>query len=117
HAPRGRRRRRGSPGPAPPRWPWPRQHGGAGPRPRRGGQLGGGRRARGAPAVAYPRRTGGMMAAVVRIFLLDDHEVVRRGLTELFDAEDDLEVVGEAGTAEQALTRIPSARPDVAVLD
>ena len=58
-----------------------------------------------------------MMAAVVRIFLLDDHEVVRRGLTELFDAEDDLEVVGEAGTAEQALTRIPSARPDVAVLD
>jgi len=57
------------------------------------------------------------MAAVVRIFLLDDHEVVRRGLTELFDAEDDLEVVGEAGTAEQALTRIPSARPDVAVLD
>ena len=58
-----------------------------------------------------------MMAGVVRIFLLDDHEVVRRGLTELFDAEDDLEVVGEAGTAEQALTRIPSARPDVAVLD
>jgi two-component system, NarL family, response regulator DevR len=58
-----------------------------------------------------------MMTAVVRIFLLDDHEVVRRGLTELFDAEDDLEVVGEAGTAEQALIRIASARPDVAVLD
>ena len=54
---------------------------------------------------------------MVRIFLVDDHEVVRRGLTELFDAEDDLEVVGEAGTAEQALTRVASARPDVAVLD
>jgi DNA-binding NarL/FixJ family response regulator len=54
---------------------------------------------------------------VVRIFLVDDHEVVRRGLTELFNAEDDLDVVGEAGTAEQALTRVASARPDVAVLD
>jgi len=53
----------------------------------------------------------------VRLFLVDDHEVVRRGLTELFDAEDDMEVVGEAGTAEQALTRVASARPDVAVLD
>ncbi|MBV8159469.1 MAG: response regulator transcription factor [Acidimicrobiia bacterium] len=54
---------------------------------------------------------------MVRLFLLDDHEVVRRGLTELFDAEDDMEVVGEAGTAEQALARVASARPDVAVLD
>jgi len=54
---------------------------------------------------------------MVRLFLVDDHEVVRRGLTELFDAEDDMEVVGEAGTAEQALTRVASARPDVAVLD
>ena len=58
-----------------------------------------------------------MIEAVVRLFLVDDHEVVRRGLTELFDAEDDMEVVGEAGTAEQALTRVESARPDVAVLD
>jgi len=58
-----------------------------------------------------------MIDAVVRLFLVDDHEVVRRGLTELFDAEDDLEVVGEAGTAEQALTRVVSAQPDVAVLD
>ena len=52
-----------------------------------------------------------------RIFLLDDHEVVRRGLRELFESEEDLEVVGEAGTAEEALSRIPPTRPDVAVLD
>jgi DNA-binding NarL/FixJ family response regulator len=54
---------------------------------------------------------------VVRVFLLDDHEVVRRGLRELLDAEDDLEVVGEAGTAEEALSRIPPTKPQVAVLD
>jgi two-component system response regulator DevR len=53
----------------------------------------------------------------IRVFLLDDHEVVRRGLRELFDAEDDLTVVGEAGTAEEAVARVPSTRPDVAVLD
>lgn len=52
-----------------------------------------------------------------RIFLLDDHEIVRRGLRELLDAEPDLEVVGEAGTAEEAYGRIPATRPDVAVLD
>lgn len=53
----------------------------------------------------------------VRVFLLDDHEVVRRGLADLLQADGDLEVVGEAGTAEEALTRIPPTRPDVAVLD
>jgi len=53
----------------------------------------------------------------VRVFLLDDHEVVRRGLRELFEAEDDLVVVGEAGTAEEAYGRIPATSPDVAVLD
>ncbi|MGH9150923.1 MAG: response regulator [Acidimicrobiales bacterium] len=52
-----------------------------------------------------------------RVFLLDDHEVVRRGLRELLEAEDDLEVVGEAGTAEEALGRIPATSPAVAVLD
>lgn len=52
-----------------------------------------------------------------RVFLLDDHEVVRRGLRELIEAEDDLTVVGEASTAEEALSRIPPTRPDVAVLD
>ncbi|MFD8413734.1 response regulator [Streptomyces sp. NPDC059650] len=53
----------------------------------------------------------------VRVFLLDDHEVVRRGVHDLLDAEPDMAVVGEAGTAEQALNRIPALRPDVAVLD
>jgi DNA-binding NarL/FixJ family response regulator len=53
----------------------------------------------------------------IRIFLLDDHEIVRRGLRELLEGEEDLEVVGEAGTAEEALGRIPATRPDVAVLD
>ncbi|HEU5302759.1 MAG TPA: response regulator transcription factor [Acidimicrobiia bacterium] len=53
----------------------------------------------------------------VRVFLLDDHEVVRRGLRDLLEAEGDLVVVGEAGTAEEALSRIPPTRPDVAVLD
>lgn len=52
-----------------------------------------------------------------RVFLLDDHEVVRRGLRELFDAEADLEVVGEAATAGEAMGRVPATRPDVAVLD
>ena len=53
----------------------------------------------------------------IRVFLLDDHEVVRRGLTDLINIEDDLEVVGEAGPATEAMHRIPAARPDVAVLD
>jgi two-component system, NarL family, response regulator DevR len=52
-----------------------------------------------------------------RVFLLDDHEVVRRGLRELIEAEDDLVVVGEAGTAEEAYGRIPATSPNVAVLD
>jgi DNA-binding NarL/FixJ family response regulator len=52
-----------------------------------------------------------------RVFLLDDHEIVRRGLRELFDAEDDLRVVGEAGTAEEAISLVPKVRPDVAILD
>jgi two-component system response regulator DevR len=54
---------------------------------------------------------------VIRVFVLDDHEVVRRGLRELLDAEDDIEVVGEAATAAEALVRIPLSSPDVAVLD
>lgn len=53
----------------------------------------------------------------VKVFLLDDHEIVRRGLRDLLEAEPDIEVVGEAGTAEEALGRIPAVRPDVAVLD
>ncbi|MFE1906564.1 response regulator [Streptomyces gardneri] len=56
-------------------------------------------------------------ASPTRVFLVDDHEVVRRGLRDLLDDEPDLEVVGEASTAEQALARGPALRPDVAVLD
>ncbi|WP_310963178.1 response regulator transcription factor [Nocardioides terrisoli] len=52
-----------------------------------------------------------------RVFLLDDHELVRRGLIDLLSAEDDIEVVGEAGTVAEARARIPAARPDVAILD
>ncbi|NKI41045.1 response regulator [Streptomyces physcomitrii] len=53
----------------------------------------------------------------IRVFLLDDHEVVRRGIHELLAGEGDIEVIGEAGTAADARARIPAARPDVAVLD
>ena len=53
----------------------------------------------------------------VRVFLLDDHEVVRRGIRDLVWAEEDLTVVGEASTAAEALEKIPQIRPDVAVLD
>jgi two-component system, NarL family, response regulator DevR len=53
----------------------------------------------------------------LRVFVLDDHEVVRRGLRELLEAEGDITVVGDAGTARAAIAQIPLARPDVAVLD
>ncbi|MFJ6945372.1 response regulator [Streptomyces wuyuanensis] len=53
----------------------------------------------------------------ITVFLVDDHEVVRRGVYELLSVEDDIEVVGEAGTAADALVRIPAVRPDVAILD
>ncbi len=53
----------------------------------------------------------------VRVFLLDDHEIVRRGLRELLELEPDIEVVGESGSAREATRRIPALRPDVALLD
>ncbi|MFF3371759.1 response regulator [Streptomyces sp. NPDC002680] len=53
----------------------------------------------------------------IRVFLLDDHEVVRRGLSDLLDAEPDISVVGDAENVEHALVRGPALRPDVAVLD
>jgi len=53
----------------------------------------------------------------IRVFLLDDHEVVRRGLRDLLEADGDIEVVGESGSAAEAIRRIPALRPDVAVLD
>ncbi|QJY48975.1 response regulator [Pseudonocardia broussonetiae] len=53
----------------------------------------------------------------ISVFLLDDHEIVRRGIAGLLEGEDDIVVVGEAGTAAQAMARIPALRPDVAILD
>lgn len=58
-----------------------------------------------------------LVPAGVTVFLLDDHEVVRRGLRDLLEAEDDITVVGESGRADEAARRIPALRPDVAILD
>ena len=54
---------------------------------------------------------------MVKVFLVDDHEIVRRGLVDLLSSDPDVEVVGEAGSVSEALARIPELRPDVAVLD
>jgi two-component system response regulator DevR len=54
---------------------------------------------------------------VVTVFLVDDHEVVRRGVAELLNEEEDLTVIGQASSVSEALARIPALRPDVAVLD
>ncbi len=56
-------------------------------------------------------------AGPIRVFLLDDHEVVRRGLKDLLEADGDIVVVGESGLAQEAIRRIPALRPNVAVLD
>jgi two-component system response regulator DevR len=64
-----------------------------------------------------PMPVGNESDRPIRVFLLDDHEVVRRGLRELLDDEPDIEVVGEAESAAAALRRIPALRVDVAVLD
>jgi two-component system, NarL family, response regulator DevR len=53
----------------------------------------------------------------IRVFLLDDHDLVREGIRSLLESDDEIEVVGEAGTAADALTRVPLAKPDVAILD
>lgn len=53
----------------------------------------------------------------IRVYLLDDHEVVRRGLKDLLESAGDIEVVGESGSAREATARIPALRPDVAILD
>jgi DNA-binding NarL/FixJ family response regulator len=58
-----------------------------------------------------------MADMATRVFLLDDHEVVRRGIRDLLEAEDDLEVVGEAGSVEEGIGRILATSPDVCVLD
>jgi two-component system, NarL family, response regulator DevR len=65
----------------------------------------------------FPAQERQDVGMAVRIFLLDDHELVRRGIRDLIWVEEDLTVVGEASTAEEALERIPQTKPDVAVLD
>ena len=54
---------------------------------------------------------------MVKVFLVDDHEVVRRGLVDLLSSDAELDVIGEAGSVAQALAQIPALRPDVVVLD
>jgi DNA-binding NarL/FixJ family response regulator len=56
-------------------------------------------------------------AAPIRVFIVDDHENVRRGIEDLLETADDMAIVGEAGTAQEALVGIPALRPGVAVLD
>lgn len=63
------------------------------------------------------REQGDREQGTIRVFLVDDHDVVRRGLRELLQAQPDIEVVGESGSALQAMRRIPALRPDVAVVD
>jgi DNA-binding NarL/FixJ family response regulator len=58
-----------------------------------------------------------MKVDMIRVFLLDDHEVVRAGVREMLQRDGDIEVVGESGSAIEATHRIPALRPDVAVLD
>lgn len=58
-----------------------------------------------------------MTEGTTRVFLVDDHEIVRRGIADLIDAERDLEVVGESGTVDRTLGRVEATRPDVVVLD
>ena len=53
----------------------------------------------------------------IKVFLLDDHEIVRQGVRDVLEIQPDIEVVGEAGTASSALARIPALRPDIAILD
>ena len=63
------------------------------------------------------KASGDPARAPIGVFVLDDQEIVRRGVRGLLEAEPDIKVVGEAGTASAALARIPVLRPDVAVLD
>jgi two-component system, NarL family, response regulator DevR len=69
------------------------------------------------PSTVSGMTVGSEQSQKIRVFLLDDHEIVRRGLKELLESEGDIEVVGESGLAQEATRRIPALRPDVAVLD
>jgi two-component system response regulator DevR len=60
---------------------------------------------------------GELVQSLTRVFLLDDHEIARRGVADLLNSVPDLQVVGEAGTVAEALRRLPAAEPDVAILD
>ncbi len=66
---------------------------------------------------AVPANTRTDVSRRIRVYLLDDHEIVRRGIRELLESEGDIEVVGESGLADEAARRIPALRPDVAILD
>ncbi len=57
------------------------------------------------------------MADLIRLLLVDDHAVLRAGLKALLDAEDDLRVVGEAGTGEEAIDKVKLLKPDVVIMD
>ncbi|MFI6588574.1 response regulator [Embleya sp. NPDC050493] len=74
-------------------------------------------RATGTASIPVPGPTTGQPDATIRVFLLDDHEIVRRGLADLLGSEPDIEVVGESASAQEAIRRIPALRPHVAVLD
>ena len=69
------------------------------------------------PGIANSRRGCEDVVVALGVFLVDDHEVVRQGLRALLQADPDIDVVGEAGTAAVALARLPAAKPDVAILD
>ncbi|MFE3204795.1 response regulator [Embleya sp. NPDC059237] len=71
----------------------------------------------GATRTLAPTASNADSPATIRVFLLDDHEIVRRGLADLLGAEADIEIVGESASALEAVRRIPALRPDVAVLD
>jgi len=64
-----------------------------------------------------PNSEAPVTEAQITVFLLDDHEIVRRGVKELLEAEPDIVVIGEGSTAAEALARVPALRPQVAVLD
>jgi two-component system response regulator DevR len=65
--------------------------------------------------LALPSRPEGL--AMITVFLVDDHEVVRRGLADLLASDTELEIIGDAGSVSEAMVRIPALKPDVAVLD
>lgn len=74
-------------------------------------------RSLGGASYLRPMADAAPAAHPIRVYLLDDHEIVRRGIRDLLEAEGDIVVVGESGLAQEATRRIPALRPDVAILD